>query len=530
MNLRNLPRGFTPLSPSTPGAKRRSLAALAGLAVLCSALATDALAINPGDADAAFNAFNSAYLINSGGKTYYTHSISNRSNDGTWTETLSIQGAEDHYERVGTATAQTLVQNLCSTFLTLNPAPWSYDGWNDNIGWNSLVLIRGYQMTGVSSFLTAAESGFNFAYNRGWDTQYNGGGIWEEQPSDGESNPHKEALSNDSLCLVALMIYQSTGDTAYLNKATTIYNWVHQNIFNPSTGQVYTGINTDGTLNTGKALYNQGTFIDLAALFFKLTRNTSYLTDAQNAVAFSQNNLMVNGICSNGATYLNTWAAEFARGLGHLVRWNPDLLDTYYTFMVNNANAAWGCRRTDYNVCWNKWTAATPTNVDILANWDVNTIAMLEFTPPLKPLYFQTNNLTVASITSGITHRVLTDSGFAGGAGTILDATAVGNYVTYLVPSIPAGTYDVRVGTKNFPSRGLWQLAVGRADNFSGTSSNVASPQDEYSSSADFSEFDLGNWKPATTSDKWFRFMITGKNTSSSGYSEAFNYIQLIPQ
>ncbi len=145
-------------------------------------------------------------------------------------------------------------------------------------------------------------------------------------------------------------------------------------------------------------------------------------------------------------------------------------------------------------------------------------------------LTLETELLTVADATAGITNRVVADSGFSGGAGTILDATATGNYVTFLVPNVTAGSYDVRVGVKNYNTRGVWQLAIGRADNFSGTQNNVGAPFDEYSASAAFGEVDLGTWMPGTTSDKWFRFMITGQNAASSGFTESFDYIKLIPQ
>jgi hypothetical protein len=56
----------------------------------------------------------------------------------------------------------------------------------------------------------------------------------------------------------------------------------------------------------------------------------------------------------------------------------------------------------------------------------------------------------------------------------------------------------------------------------------VGPAKDEYSSAAQFTEFDLGNWSPGTTCDKWFQFLITGKNASRTGYSEAFDYIKLI--
>ena len=377
---------------------------MALLVVLGFGLTQRASAIGSGDADAAFNAFNAAYLVSSGGQTYYTHSLSNRSNDGTWTEALSIQGAEDAYERTGTPANQTLVNNLCTTFLSVNPAPWSWDGWNDDLGWDSLVLIRGYQMTGNTAFLNAAESGFNFAFNRGWDTQYNGGGIWEQQPANMPVGQlaNKCPLSNDSLCQVALMIYQSTGDTTYLNKANQIYNWVWGHLFNPATGQVYGAVAQNGTVDMSTALYNEGTFLDLAALMYKITGNGNYLRDAQNTITYAQNNYTSGGIMSSGDQGLNTWSAEFARGLGHLVKWNPSLLNTYYNFMTNNANAAWGCRRTDKNVSWIQWTAQTPTSSDVLANWDVNMVAMLQFTPPINnPIYGShliTNTMTGMAI------------------------------------------------------------------------------------------------------------------------------------
>ncbi len=148
----------------------------------------------------------------------------------------------------------------------------------------------------------------------------------------------------------------------------------------------------------------------------------------------------------------------------------------------------------------------------------------------IPQIYLRTDQLAVASSSSGVTHRVLVDPAYVGGAGTILDATAVGNYVTYLIPNISAGSYDVRVGVKDFSSRGIWQMAAGRADNFTATKSNVGAATDEYATGTVITEVDLGTWTPGITGDKWFRFMITGKNANSSGYTESFNYIELIPQ
>ena len=354
--------------------------------ILGGALGQRASAIGAGDADSAINAFNNAFLVTSGSSAYYKSSLSNSNNDGTWTASLDIMGEEDAFERTGSTAHQTLVNNLCTTWLQNTPPPWTWDGWNDDIGWFTMALIRGYQMTGNTNFLNQAEYGFNMAYNRGWDTQYNGGGIWEQQPSMTPAGQtiDKEALSNDSLGKVACMLYQSTHDVTYLNKAQQIYGWVWNHIYNSSTGQVYTGIDRNGVVNTGSALYNQGTFVDYANLLYQITGNVNYYNDAVRSINYVQNNMTTGGILSNNAGYLNTWADEFARGLGHFVRDNRQW-STYYPWMVQNANAAWGCRRTDYNIAWNGWNQQTPSDNTLATSKFVSAVAWLQFTPATQP-------------------------------------------------------------------------------------------------------------------------------------------------
>jgi hypothetical protein len=335
-------------------------------------------------ADMAIDAFNKAYLIQTNGLTYYAKSLSNSAPDGTWTMSIDIEGEEDAYERTHSPQQRQLVNSLLTTFLIQTPPPWSWDGWNDDIGWFSLALARGYQMTGNTNFLNAAEYGFNFAFTRGWDTNYNNGGIWEEQPANDSGEPGKNPLACDSLLQTVCMLYQSTSNAVYLAQAQQIYSWVRTNLFNPNTGLVYGSLSTNGVANTTPNLYNQGTFVDCANLLHNITGQQVYFNDALKAVEYTRNNLTANGVFNNGATYLNTWAAEFARGLGHFVKDN-NLWSTYYPWMQANANAAWGCRRLDYNVSWSEWTQPTPATNDMIANWAVNAVAMTQATPASEP-------------------------------------------------------------------------------------------------------------------------------------------------
>jgi len=395
-------------------------------------------------ADTAIDAFNKAYLIQTNGLTYYANSLSNRAPDGTWTMCLDIQGEEDAYERTRSPQQQQLINSLLTTFLIQTPPPWSWDGWNDDIGWFSLALVRGYQMTGNVNFLTQAQYGYNYAYGRGWDTNYNGGGIWEEQPANtGTAAPGKNPLANDSLAQVACMLYQSTSNAVYLAQARQIYGWVRTNIFNPNTGQVYANISTNGVVDQSAALYDQGTFIDLAELLYEITGQPVYYNDALKAAEYARNNLTVNAVFSNGASWINTWAAEFARGMGHFIKHN-NLWSIYYPWMLANANAAWGCRRTDLNISWNVWTRPTPATNDMIPNWAVNMVAMLQVTPTNEPGF--------VNCTNKLSGTVIGTSGSFGNSGNTAAKVFDGDLNTFFDAPVTTGAWaglDFGVGVSN---------------------------------------------------------------------------------
>lgn len=120
--------------------------------------------------------------------------------------------------------------------------------------------------------------------------------------------------------------------------------------------------------------------------------------------------------------------------------------------------------------------------------------------------------------------RVFSWFGFSNGSGITVDATAVGNYIAFVLNVAQAGTYDIKFASKIYPSRGIGQLAIAGA--------NVGPPIDQYSanSAGSWHEFDAGNFSFPTAGSYQFKFTVTGKNPSSSGYTLAFDYISLTPQ
>ena len=111
------------------------------------------------------------------------------------------------------------------------------------------------------------------------------------------------------------------------------------------------------------------------------------------------------------------------------------------------------------------------------------------------------------------------DPNLSGGAGTIFKATRVGDYLTYTLPVMTAGTYDINVGTTTDTNRGIFQLSIDGA--------NQGYTQNEFASTTVYNTRDLGTVNFATAGDKTLTFSVTGKDPSSTGYQLLFDYISL---
>ncbi len=511
------------LSPASPhrspkvafGLKTLSALSVA-TAIAVTATALPARATTTVDADTLTNAYNTAFFTLSGSNGSYKNDTTGGSM-GFWTGAEEIEMLVDAYERSNSSSYKTMITQLINGFTAANGTNWSGNKFNDDILWMCIACARGYQATGNTTFKSLAKSNFDIVYSRGYDTTL-GGGVWWTT-----DKTSKNACDNGPAIIAACYIYTMYNDSTYLTKAQNIYSWERSTLFNTTTGNVRDHINADGTIDYTGLSYNEGTFIGAANYLYNITSTAQYLSDGQLAASYTQTNMCdANGSLPQYSTTgdLSGFNGIFVRWMGKFAK-EQHLWDTYYNWMYANATNAFSVRRAD-NLSWNQWNTATASGT--LQSWACSdSVVMLNVIPP----QFEGENLTMQA-SSGDTFRVFTDTNCSNGAGAILDANAVGDYVTVVVPNVSARTYDIRIGVKELNTRGTFQLAISQAGNNSPT--NVGSPQDEYAASAAYPELDLGNWTPATTSDKWIRFTVTGKNASSTGYSIAFDYIKLIPQ
>jgi predicted alpha-1,6-mannanase (GH76 family) len=343
------------------------------LAITVTSLPSTLCAQN--QADDTYNAFNAAFLVKSQGKTYYKSSTVDSSILRSWGQCLEIAVVEDVYERTYDPEQGSLVNSLLNNaMLPENDGKdWTrWDTWNDDIAWMGIAFIRGYKITGRSTYLTVVENNWNSAYDRGWDKSYGGGGIWEcmDNLKPG-GKPSKCALSNNPMVTIGCALYQATGDETYLTKSEQIYAWVREHLFDQATGQVNEGLSFPGydtdtkeQVQRSDNVYNSGSFIEAANCLYEMTGDKMYYEDALRAI---KHIVREGPILHNDAeTSDNQWAYRFIRGLAQFCNdnhyWGEPIPGsgkiTYYAWMLGNADAAWNSRDS-LNLTWNDWTRPT---------------------------------------------------------------------------------------------------------------------------------------------------------------------------
>jgi hypothetical protein len=124
--------------------------------------------------------------------------------------------------------------------------------------------------------------------------------------------------------------------------------------------------------------------------------------------------------------------------------------------------------------------------------------------------------------TSGTSATTDTDAAASGGARVTLNATNTGSWVEFTTPSVPAGTYQVKLGYKTNNNRGQLSLKI------DGT--QLGGTLDQYASSASYPENTFGTITFSSAGTHKLRLTVTGKNSSSSSYTLSADTFTLVGQ
>lgn len=311
------------------------------------------------EATAAFNNFNSAYY-NPTAQLYYSNT--EKKNIGAiWTQAIYLDMAINAYQRTKDPAYLKLVNDIYIGGFN------RYDGYNwnntttwfiyDDMMWWVIALTNAYDLTGNTTYLDKAKTGFA----RVWEGSYDpikGGMFWDFQHSG------KNACINYPTVIAAMKLYNITKDVAYLNKAKEIYTWSRENLFDIAKGRV--ADHKVGNNNPGfeDYTYNQGTCIGAAVLLYKSTNQQSYLDDAKLAANYTRYTMSdAAGILPAEGDWneQGVLKAIFAQYLAELVKVYPQ--GDYATWAINNANAAWNNRDQSRGIMHRNYKVLCPTGI-----------------------------------------------------------------------------------------------------------------------------------------------------------------------
>ncbi len=156
------------------------------------------------------------------------------------------------------------------------------DYYYDDNAWICYQFLRAYELLGDETYLTRAEELLRF-FETGLDDVLGGGIYWDKSFS------CKNTCADGPIAICYLWAYQLTGKETYLDTGLAVLDWTNE-VLRDSDGLYIDNIATNGTENTWKADYNQGTPLYALCLAYRLTGKDEYLTMAKVTAKAARDN------------------------------------------------------------------------------------------------------------------------------------------------------------------------------------------------------------------------------------------------
>lgn len=322
------------------------------------------LALRPSAAARAADSANSNYLAYATTGAQVLQSWYNTSNGqfnttGWWNSANALNGLID-FSRLEGNTSYT--GDIATTF-NANSSGNFLNNYYDDEGWWGLTWVNAYDYTGNTTYLNMAKTIFSDMAG-GWDSTC-GGGIWWSK-----SRTYKNAIPNELFLTLAARLHERTpgdsGSGSYLDWANREWTWFSSSGMINSSHLVNDGLNSS-CQNNGQTTwtYNQGVILGGLTDLYKITANTSYLSQAE-AIANAAIGTLVNanGVLKEPNEPCGTscggdspqFKGIFMRNLSYL--YGTDHQQTYENFIITNANSIWQNDRNSANQFGMMWYGA----------------------------------------------------------------------------------------------------------------------------------------------------------------------------
>ena len=217
------------------------------------------------------------------GKIFYDGYPKQRSSAfNYWWYAHAIDVMADAYIRTKDESYITYIDDIVDTIVKRNKK--ITNDYYDDMEWMALALLRMYDETKDEKYLDNVQILWN-DIKTGWNDTMGGGIAWRK-----EQLTYKNTPANAPAAILAARLYKVTKDEADLEWAVKIYDFQKANLVDPSSGQVWDGINRE---NNGKIdknwnfTYCHGVYIGAGVELYKITGDETYLADAKKTAAYA---------------------------------------------------------------------------------------------------------------------------------------------------------------------------------------------------------------------------------------------------
>jgi predicted alpha-1,6-mannanase (GH76 family) len=342
---------------------------LLGLFAALFASAALAAGVTSAEADLMFDAHTEAFYREKDGKAWFKETTDGKKTS-FWMRAEQMEMVLDAYERTTNARPMVMFTNLFHGFLADHGTNWHKNEFNDDIMWMVIACVRGHLLSGNKEFLDIARLNFDECYARAISTNL-GGGLWWKT-----DNKSKNACVNGPAAIAAVLLGRATGEDAYLVKATNLFLWEREHLFDPKTGRIFDNMQADGRIGRAAFTYNQGTFVGMANML-------GYTNEARLTARFVMERMGKDGLLppageeGDGGGFNGIaarWLARFMNDRGLQAEIGP--------WLQKNAEAAWNARRKTDNLCLSRWPEPTPAGTR--HSWACSSAVVVTQVAPVK--------------------------------------------------------------------------------------------------------------------------------------------------